>query len=425
MKNINKVSNHFKEVIGYENEKIELERIIDIIVCKEKYQKLGVNTTKGLLLYGDAGVGKTTMANSLIKAVKIKTYTIRKNKPDGDFVNYINDIFVKAKKNTPSIVFLDDMDKFANEDSNHRNAEEYVTIQSCIDDCRNDDVFVIATANDIDHLPKSLLREGRFDKTIEMKCPTGEDAEKIVEYYLKKKKVDENLDYKEIAKLLDGKSCATLETVINEAGVYAAYENRESISMNDIVRSFIRTVYNAPEDIINKDSKYLMYSAYHEAGHAIVAETLEPGSVMIVTIQKNSGNKLGFTAFDQNEDYFESKHFMENRVMSLLAGKAAIELVYGETDVGCNDDMHRAFRIVERFIDNYCTYGFNTFEGICTEDSEQLKSTKTVLVSYEMQRYYLETKKILINKREKLNNLAKVLIDKKTLIYKDILEIMK
>ena len=410
----------FNRVIGYEDVKIELERIIDMMVNSRKYKELGVQTTRGLLLHGDPGVGKTLMAKCFIKASKRPAFTVRKDLPDGDFVKFIKNTFEKAKKEAPSIVFLDDMDKFANEDSNHRNAEEFVTIQSCIDECKDDEVFVLATTNDLDAIPRSLLRPGRFDKSIIIDNPEGEDAEKIVKHYLKKKKCAKEVDAKEVSRLLNGRSCAALETVINEAGVYAGYENRKEVSMNDLVRAFMRVVYKAPEKLKFKDDKYLLQTSYHEAGHTIVAEILEPGSVPFVTVKPHDGHTQGFAHIDNNDNYFEDKQFMENRVISLLAGKAATEIVYGITDVGANSDIHRAFDIVQRFVDNYCTYGFNTFEGVSHKEPEYLEQTRATIVAYEMESYYQQAKKIIIENRKYLDSVAKELYNKKVLLAKDI-----
>lgn len=413
MKDLNKI-------IGYDDVKIELERIIDIMINPNKYKELGVQTTRGLLLHGEPGVGKTLMAKCLIKASKRPAFTIRKDLPDGDFVKYIKGTFEKAKNKAPSIVFLDDMDKFANEDSHHENAEEFVTIQSCIDECKDYEVFVLATTNKLDAIPRSLLRPGRFDKKIIIDNPEGEDAEKIIKHYLKKKKCAKDVDPKEISRLLNGKSCAALETVINEAGVYSGYENRKEISMDDLVRAFMRVIYKSPEKLKIKDDKYLLQTAYHEAGHVIVAETLEPTSVPFVTVKPHKGDTQGFIRIDNNENYFEDKQFMENRVISLLAGKAATEVVYGVTDVGANLDIHRAFDIVQRFVDDYCTYGFNTFESISNKEPDHLEQTRATIIGYEMERYYQQAKKIIIENRYYLDSLAKELYNKKVLLSKDI-----
>lgn len=407
----------FNEVIGYEDVKIELERIIDMMKNPKNYSDLGVTTTKGLLLHGEPGVGKTLLSKCFIKASKRPVFTIRKDLPDGDFVKFIKSTFEKAKESAPSIVFLDDMDKFANGDEDHKNSEEFVTIQSCIDDCKEYEVFVIATTNVLDAVPDSLLRVGRFDKTIVVENPTGEDAAKIIKHYLKDKKCSKDVDYKQIAKLLDGKSCASLETVINEAGVYAGYEKRKEISMNDLVRSIMRIIYKSPEKIKpNTSNETLKQLAYHEAGHALVGEILEPGSINLVTIKEHDGDVGGFTSYTNNPNYFSNKKFMENRVMSLLAGRAANEIVFGITDVGSTSDIDRAFDIIKRFVAQYCEYSFSDYHEFYRKEVELFKNNVSTIISYEVERYYQKTKQILIQNKDKLDKLANLLLEKKTLI---------
>lgn len=181
--------NEFDKIIGYKDIKAELIRLCDVLKNNEKYKALGVTPIGGLLLNGDPGVGKTLMANCFIKESGRKAFVCRKNKPDGEFVNGIKNVFTEATENAPSIVFLDDMDKFANEDNYHRNAEEYVTVQSCIDEAKGKDVFVLATTNGTNNLPDSLLRAGRFDTVINVDAPKGEDAVEIVKYYLAQKEI--------------------------------------------------------------------------------------------------------------------------------------------------------------------------------------------------------------------------------------------
>ncbi len=412
----------FDRVVGYKSAKTELERIIDMMINPDAYSKLGVKTTRGLLLFGEPGVGKTTMAKCFIEASRRKTFTLRKDAPDGDFVKLIKKTFDDAKEAAPSIVFLDDMDKFANEDSYHKNAEEFVTVQACIDDAKEHEVFVLATANDLDNLPDSLLRAGRFDKSIEVENPKGNDVVLIVKHYLKNKNLSDDIDYKEIARMLDGRSCAALETVINEAGVYAGFEKRETINMNDFVRAFMRVVYKAPEAENYEYGKYLREFAVHEAGHVLVSEIQEPGSVTLATVKKHDGGSTGgFVSYKRDDDYFESMSYMENRVRACLAGKAATEIVYGQIDVGANSDLHRAFDIVKRFVDSYCGYGFGQWEGIPDrEESQMVANRKALLVQTEMERYYQQTKRILIENRELLDRLTDALADKKVILYQDI-----
>ncbi len=414
--------NSFDKIIGYKEIKLELDRICDILNNTEKYAKLGAAIPAGLLLHGEPGVGKTTMAKCFIDTVSRNVYVCRKNKPNGEFVNEIKAVFEQAAQNQPSIVFLDDFDKFANEDSNHRNADEFVTVQSCIDEVKGKNVFVLATANDLDNLPDSLLRAGRFDKSIEVKNPTGKDAEDIIKFYLSQKSYVGDLDVRAIARILDGKSCAELETVINEAGVYAGYENKTQIDMNDIVRACMRVIFRAPENIEQDDPDFAEHVAYHEAGHAVVAEILEPESVSIVSTCPHGNEIGGVTVYYQSGKYWHSKRNMENRVLSLLAGKAATEIKYGETDVGSNRDLHRAFDIVTRFIDDYCSYGFESWEESHNMSNDILSRRETQVYT-EMTRYYQQARKILVDNREFLDKLARALIERKTLISKDVQQI--
>ena len=413
--------NEFDPIIGYEEEKKEFERLCDIMKHPDKYRALGVNTPKGLLLIGEPGLGKTTMAKCIVKASGRPAFTCRKDKPDGAFVNEIRETFQKAKEQAPSIIFLDDIDKFANEDNRHRNAEEFVTIQSCIDDCRDSEVFVLATANEDDCLPPSLLRAGRFDKTVEICAPKVEDAAEIIRHYLGQKNFVSDIDADQIAHILDGRSCAELETVVNEAGIYAGYENKESIGMDDMVRACLRVIFGAPESF-RYDEEFLKTVAWHEAGHAVVNELLEPGSVNLVSVATYNGDVGGITSYTQNRNYFGSKKFMENRVLSILGGKAATEITFGTTDVGANSDLNRAFNIVERFADNYCTYGFGEFERSSNMGTHAMDRKDTV-ISLEMQRYYNETRRMLCEHRVLLDRVATALMEKKTLLRKDLEEI--
>lgn len=413
----------FDKIIGYKDVKVELIRLCDVIKNEEKYKALGVSPIGGLLLNGQPGVGKTLMANCFIKESGRKAFICRKNKPDGEFVNEIKSMFLKAAENAPSIIFLDDMDKFANEDDYHRNAEEYVTVQSCIDEVKGKDVFVLATANGTKNLPDSLLRAGRFDTVITVNAPEKEDAVEIVRYYLSTKKSVSDVNAEDIARLLTGKSCAELETVINTAGQYAGFENKEYIDMDDITRACLRVIYHAPESATPHNKSVLEKIAYHEAGHTVAAEMLENGSVDLVTVRKNTGQIGGLTCYRFPDDYWVSKKSMENRVIAILAGKAATEIVFGETDTGANNDLHRVFDIVSRFADDYCSYGFGYWEDRSSSPTRLEKREDRITA--DMEKYYAEAKKLLLENRTFLDNLAKRLQEKDTLVYSEIREIKK
>ena len=412
---------NFDLIIGYEDVKAELRMALDTIQNPEKYKKLGVKPSRGILLHGHPGVGKTVLAKAFLEASGRKYFVCRKDKPNGDFVNEITETFEKAKAGEPCIILLDDMDKYANEDYRRPDAEEYVTIQSCIDDISDKDIFVMATANDIRKLPNSLMRAGRFDKVIEMRMPRGKDATEIVKYYLSTKTTVSDVDPEEIARILEGRSCAELEMVINEAGIYAGFDGKRQIDRDDLLRAVMRVIFDAPELLGFNDEYTLRRVAVHEAGHAIIAEILEPGCVNLISINPHGGDVGGFTSYNNNEHYFSSISYMKERVIALLGGKAATEIVFAEADVGCNRDMHRAFDIVERFVDNYCEFGFDKFER--GSSSNTLYEKKETFVHAELDRYYIQAKKIITENRAFFDKLVSALMEKKTLTSKDIAKI--
>ena len=198
--------NAFEKVIGYEAVKAELLRACDVVKNPEKYAKLGTTAPRGIMLWGEPGLGKTLLAQCFIKECGCKSFTIRKTVSDGEMVRVIHKTFKQAKAAGRAIVFLDDLDKFANEDNNHPDAEEYVTVQACIDSCKDADVFLLATANSKKCFPDSLLRSGRFDKVIELKCPKGENAVRVTKHFLSQKKNLRDVDAVEIAKVMEQNS---------------------------------------------------------------------------------------------------------------------------------------------------------------------------------------------------------------------------
>lgn len=415
----------FDKIIGYESVKEEVSRICDVVKNGEKYKKLGVKLPNGLLLYGEPGLGKTLIANCFLEESGRKAFVCRKNMPSGEFVKYLKDVFEEARNKAPSIILLDDFDKFANEDEDHKNAEEYVTVQSCIDENKNCDVFVLATANDLSLIPQSLLRAGRFDTTIEIGKPKGEDSEKIIKYYLSMKKVVSDIDFKQLAKILNGMSCAELETIVNQAGIYAGYENKNIIDFDDIVRAGIRIIYDAPETITNGNVDDNEMVACHEAGHAVISELLEPESVTLISIGKHEGAIGGFTAYYRDEKYWQSVDMMKNRIMCLLGGRCAMELKYGKIDTGCAKDIDRAVLVIQRIITQYGGLGLDKciLHSSGYELSNSMKYYQERTVSDELERYYQKTKQLLIENRLFLDKLSKEIRERKLLTAREIKQI--
>ena len=412
-------------VIGYNSIKKELYRIIDVLNSPKKYNKLGVHIPRGLMLEGDPGIGKSLMAISFTEECNRKSYIIRKDKPDGAFIDYIRETFEEAMNNEPSIIILDDIDKFANEDYSHRDAEEYVTVQACIDSAKKKDVFVIATVNDIRQLPDSLRRSGRFDTIFHMNFPKGEDAKKIIEHYLENKKCDESVDAEEISRFSRGHSCAELETVINEAGLYAAYDGRELLSQNDLKNACIRRFYGISNDDDESSEEVIKKRVVHEAGHVVIAELREPGMVDFASVSTKQARGIGgYVSKKQKEEGVLNFESEETEIMILLAGKAATEIVLGEIDMGANSDLRKAFSSVRRLLDNNTCYDFNSWcHG--DETSQNIFNHLDSVTGAEMSRYYMATKKLLLSNKVFLETIIENLLEKKTLSYKDIAKIRK
>ena len=410
----------FKDIIGYDSIKKTLERLIDVLNNQEKYEKIGSTIPSGLLLYGDPGLGKTTLANELLDNVNRKKYIIRKIKSNGDFINYMNDIFDKAVKNQPSIILLDDIDKFGEKD----NDEEYVAVQSLIDGVKGENVFIVATANKKYRLPNSLLRSGRFDIKIYVDYPSEKESEELINYFLKNKKIDKDVNIKNFSYILACMSCADLEKVCNQAGIYAAFKNKDKIGNDELLRAALEQAYETNIESEDEDDKYALNTAYHEAGHALVGEYLEPGSVTFITIARTDSDTKGITKYHKNDNYFDDITFMENRLISLLAGKAATDIIYNKCDTGANSDLHRAYDLASRFIDNFCMLGFNSWIRDSNEQSEKVKQSKDDNINKLMDKYYLKAKEILLKNLNKLGVLAYALRDKKILFHEEIEELL-
>ncbi len=408
----------FDKVIGYESIKRELMQICDMIRNREKYEKVGAKLPNGLLLHGEPGLGKSLMAKCLMDECGLNSYTIRRNKGGEDFIDSITSIFEDAVNNSPSIVLLDDMDKFANEDQGHRDAEEYVTIQAAIDDVKDKDVFVVATANDLYKLPDSLIRAGRFDRKIDVESPSKKEAAEIIEFFLKDKKVSDNINYDDLCKMISYNSCAQLEAILNEAAINAAYAGKENIEMEDLINAVLRQEYNSPDDYSEMSEEEIRHTAIHEAGHAVVSEIVEPGSVGLISIRcKGKAIVNGFV------HRCESLKRRPYHILVSLGGKAAVELNRCETVAsGCQNDLTSAYSNIRAGISDNAILGFELMD-ISTHGNKLSDSTneRTEAVVYaEMERYFMKAKDILIKNKEFLDKLTELLIEKKTLLYSDV-----
>lgn len=419
----------FDMIIGYAAVKKDLIQIADTLKNREIYEKLGVSAPRGVLLYGQPGVGKSLMASAIIEESSRQVFVCRKDQPKDDFVKIIKATFDKAIENAPSIVYLDDMDKFANGDEHHPDAEEYVTVQSCIDETKNKEVFVLATANNMNCLPRSLYRAGRFDRVIKIEVPRGKDALAIITHYLKNKRIVENVDAKIIARIMDGHSCAELETVINEAGLCAGYERAESITMDHFMEACLRTVFHVPaavDDCDDEDFHILLSDSnniesqiiYHEAGHTVVSEILCPDSITLVSAHNRGGENGGFTDY-YNDETHSPLYWEKSRIISALGGIAAIEQKYGIFDIGGEHDLNQAFKRTKGLVVNKCVSGLHLYSNGHT-DTQQRRSEQEQVIFAEIEKFYRKAKEIIALNHDFFEKIAVALAQKRLLTAVDI-----
>jgi len=413
----------FDKVIGYKNIKSDMVRTLDVFLDREKYGELGVEIPSGMALIGEPGIGKTTLAKAFIEECGVNSYVIRKDKPNGDFVNHITETFDNAIGNAPSVILLDDLDKFANEDQAHLNAEEYVTVQACMDKAKGSQVFVIATMNETYNIPDSLLRVGRFDKQHYMKFPKGSEAADIMRYYLSKKKVSDDIDVEEIVRLFECSSCAELENLVNRAGMIAGYRDSEVIEQRDLFSAWKETLFDESVEVKDKDKEHLRMKAVHECGHTVVAEAIYPGMVNYTTVFVSvSGMSGGRTSRHILFEDFCTVEEVEKEIMMSLGGKAATEVVFGEACLGSNSDMHDVFMLAQSLADDENVYDFRGW--IADEHTPlEVKTIRDLTTQTVVSRCYNETKKLIHKNRELLDSLVTELLDKQVLTYKDIARI--
>lgn len=405
------------KIIGYEQIKKDLEVIIDFLKNPAKYRELGAKPMKGLLLFGEPGVGKTLMSNCVIKESGRELFVCRKNDANGQFVKHIKEVFEDAKKHQPAIVLLDDLDKFANEDEYHKNAAEYVTVQTCIDEYSNDDIYVIATVNDIRNLPDSLYRSGRFDKVIEIDAPSGKDAIAICKHYLSKCKNVKDVNPDIIGRILENQSCAYLETVINQAAINCAFKGKDSIENVDILEVCVNKDDGGTYDYEATDEEKLM-TAYHEAGHIVCRQLLAPGTISFANIYGRNNKVGGYVRLTEANTSAESFDGCLNRAVCSLAGKAATEIIYGDVDMGCSSDVRNTINFLTSVCERLSPYSFETSSAYYSTDDYQ--NNVNSMIRQQLESCYAKAKKLIIENRPFLDKIAYELVKKNYLLPQDI-----
>ena len=403
-----------ERIIGYEEEKKILKRLSSILRKHEELERDGISLPKGLLLSGLPGVGKSTMAEAFAEETGWRK-TVFHN-IDSSFNEALNRAFEAAKGKQPSIIILEDMHQYAE----YPRSTEWSAVQAQIDNVKNEKVFVIATINNNDNIPESLLRVGRFDYDLEIKAPTGDTAEQIVKSYLKNTPIADDIVFSDISEALTGHSTSTLEVLANTANRNRIVRGSNVIEKNDFIEALHHIVYKSKPCSIDDPDNFQV--SLHEAGHVVVSEILCPDSVAFVTLCSNDSGQKGFTIY-KGDDGVSTLDEIQSKAAISLAGKAAVELNIG-FDVGAVNDIERAERQLNVALSQMASNGFKHSASV-RSTSERLYDENEVVMAAKLEDAYRIARTVIIENRNFLDAVQKAILEKKSLLASEIQQIKK
>ena len=429
----------FDDVAGVDEEKEELEEIVEFLKNPRKFTEMGARIPKGVLLVGHPGTGKTLLAKAVAGEAGVPFFFIS----GSDFVEMfvgvgasrVRDLFEEAKKKAPCIIFIDEIDAVGRQrgaglGGGHDEREQ--TLNQLLVEMdgfsANEGVIVLAATNRPDILDKALLRPGRFDRQIVVSNPDVKAREQILEVHSRKKKLADDVDLKTIAKNTSGFSGADLENVLNEAALLAARRNLNEIGMQEVEDAMVKVTMGPEKRTRVRSEKEQKLVAFHEAGHAVVSRflpTQDPVHQISIVPRGMAG---GYTMYRPTEDKsFMSRTEMVENIVSLLGGRVAEQLVLNDISTGASNDIERATQIARSMVTKYgmserigtITLGSNQEEVFLGRDFAQAKeySEETAsLIDEEVKSIidfaYRKAEEILKANMDKLTRVANVLLEK-------------
>ncbi|MDQ0163397.1 ATP-dependent zinc metalloprotease FtsH [Aeribacillus alveayuensis] len=432
----------FKDVAGADEEKAELVEVVEFLKDPRKFSELGARIPKGVLLVGPPGTGKTLLARAVAGEAGVPFFSIS----GSDFVEMfvgvgasrVRDLFEQAKKNAPCIIFIDEIDAVGRQrgaglGGGHDEREQ--TLNQLLVEMdgfsSNEGIIIIAATNRPDILDPALLRPGRFDRQITVDRPDVNGREAVLKVHARNKPLDESVNLKNIAMRTPGFSGADLENLLNEAALVAARQNKKKIDMSDIDEATDRVIAGPAKKSRVISEKERKIVAHHEAGHTVIGLVLDEAEMVHKVTIVPRGQAGGYAVMLPKEDrYFMTKPELLDKITGLLGGRVAEEIIFGEVSTGAHNDFQRATGIARRMVTEFgmseklgpLQFG-NTqgqvFLGRDIQNEQNYSDAIAYEIDREIQRIikecYERAKKILIENREKLELIAKTLLEVETL----------
>lgn len=441
--NDDKKKARFKDVAGADEEKQELVEVVEFLKDPRKFAELGARIPKGVLLVGPPGTGKTLLARAVAGEAGVPFFSIS----GSDFVEMfvgvgasrVRDLFENAKKNAPCIIFIDEIDAVGRQrgaglGGGHDEREQ--TLNQLLVEMdgfgANEGIIIIAATNRPDILDPALLRPGRFDRQITVDRPDVNGREAVLKVHARNKPLDESVNLKNIAMRTPGFSGADLENLLNEAALVAARQNKKKVDMEDIDEATDRVIAGPAKKtrVISKKERNIV--AFHEGGHTVIGLVLnEADMVHKVTIVPR-GQAGGYAVMLPREDrYFMTKPELLDKIVGLLGGRVAEEIVFGEVSTGAHNDFQRATGIARKMVTEFGmsdklgvgqfgqASGGQVFLGRDIHNEQNYSDAIAFEIDLEIQRIlkecYERAKTILTENRDKLDLIAKTLLEVETL----------
>ena len=439
----------FADVAGEDEAKENLQEIVDYLHNPAKYKEIGASMPKGILLVGPPGTGKTMLAKAVAGESNVPFFSMSGSEFVEMFVGMgaskVRDLFKQAKEKAPCIVFIDEIDAIGKKREGNigGNDEREQTLNQLLTEMdgfeNNNGVIILAATNRPESLDPALTRPGRFDRRVPVELPDLIGREEILKVHAKKIKTADNIDYGKIARMASGASGAELANIINEAALRAVRDNRSQVTQSDLEESIEVVIagYQKKNAILTDKEKMIV--SYHEIGHALVAAMqTNSAPVQKITIVPRTSGALGYTmqVEEEGNHYLMSKEEIENKIATLTAGRVAEEIACHTITTGASNDIEQATKLARAMITRYGMhddFGMIAMENVtnqylgqdttlaCSSDT-QTKIDEAVISLIKQQ--YDKAKKIIVENRDKLDELAKFLYEKETITGEQFMEIL-